>query len=434
MRDDPSNQTKILVVDDERAIVEALTRAFGAAGFACDGHSNSTEALSAIQNFDYDVVITDLRMPVMHGHMLINKILELDRLPLIVVVTAVADPRIEMDLYTRGVAEVAFKPVNYDRLIAKVRALLKLQGTPGGESRTDSDSVAVRTARQLTQVRAELEGQLNSIQSNFKQTIDRLVKQESELEENYLGSVRILANLIEAGQVSEGSHSARVESMAGRLAEHCGIEGLQLRGLKVAALLHEIGQFGLADKIRVVPPWELSGESRIAYESYPMIGATLLSQVPGSQDIANWVESHAENYDGTGFPEKLSGKSIHLCARVLRIADGLDTFLMFSQDPRPKQEIAKEHLKENIGFCYDPDLAKKAIRILDNVLPESKKSKVEKIPANKTVPGMVLAKDVYDRSGICLVRKGMTITGSLVHRLHKGLMSKPVEVYAEESD
>ncbi|MCA9432590.1 MAG: hypothetical protein KC940_18905, partial [Candidatus Omnitrophica bacterium] len=112
----------------------------------------------------------------------------------------------------------------------------------------------------------------------------------------------------------------------------------------------------------------------------------------------------------------------------------LDTFLMFSQDPRPKQEIAKEHLKENIGFCYDPDLAKKAIRILDNVLPESKKSKVEKIPANKTVPGMVLAKDVYDRSGICLVRKGMTITGSLVHRLHKGLMSKPVEVYAEESD
>ncbi|MCA9436284.1 MAG: response regulator [Candidatus Omnitrophica bacterium] len=426
MRDDPSNQTKILVVDDERAIVEALTRAFGAAGFACDGHSNSTEALSAIQNFDYDVVITDLRMPVMHGHMLINKILELDRLPLIVVVTAVADPRIEMDLYTRGVAEVAFKPVNYDRLIAKAKALLRIRrsGGDGGAS----DSTAVRTARQISSVKKELEEQLESIQSNFKATIDQLTKQEAELEENYLGSVRVLANLIETGNVSEGSHSARVESIVTKLAGRCGIESLQLRGLKVAALLHDIGQFGLPDKIRSVPPWELSGKSRISYESYPTVGATLLSQVPGSQDIAEWVEAHTENFDGTGFPEKLSGKSIHICARILRLADGLDTFLMFSRDPRSKLEISTDHLKENSGFAYDPDLVVKAIQILEKLVTEEVVTKKILIPANKTVSGQVIAKDVHDRGGICLVRKGMVLTDPLVARLHKSLRSEPVEV------
>lgn len=423
---------KILVVDDEPAIVAALVRALESAGFECTSSMHGVDALVAAQNTRFDMVVTDLRMPVMHGHALIGKLIEMESPPLIVVVTAVVDTRIEMDLYDKGVVEVAYKPVNYDRLVAKIRTLLRFRAEGGGGG-APGESLAVRTAREIADVRTGLEQQLEVIQTNFKSTIERLTKQEAELEENYLGSVRVLANLIESGNVSEGSHSARVESMASKIAERAGIDGLQHRGLKVAALLHEIGQFGLPDKIRIVPPWELGGSAKTAYQSYPTIGATLLSQVPGSSDVAEWVEYHAENFDGSGFPDGKAGRDIPLCSRILGVADGLDTFLMFSRDTRPKQEISKEHLLENSGYLYDPDLANKAIAIIDNLLPETKKSKIIEIPAKEIVPGHVLAKDVFDRSGICLVRKGMTVTDALAVRLHRSLLSKPVLIYSEGS-
>jgi len=109
-----------------------------------------------------------------------------------------------------------------------------------------------------------------------------------------------------------------------------GLEPQAERILKVASLLHEIGQFGMPDTLRDKAAWRLPKDIREQYEKCPAIGAALLGEMPGTDEIVRLVECHAENFDGSGFPNKLSGDAIPIGARIIRLADAYDTYLMFA--------------------------------------------------------------------------------------------------------
>ncbi len=420
-------QLHALVVDDERQVLALLLRALEENGYACDAALNGEEALQYMSKASYDLVVTDLRMPRMHGHALITRLLELEIVPVIVVVTAVADPRIVLDLYLRGVSEVSFKPVNIEILMAKIAALMHLRGDSGNIP--SRDVRMVETSREIHRVTGDLQAQLKTIEQNFQSTIDSLKKQEAALEDSYLGSMRMLANLVEQVGVHTGSHAGRVESMVASLSPRCGIEGLELRGLKVAALTHEIGQFGLPDRIRSQPPWALTEDDRLAYERYPIIGAALLSQVPGSETISESVESHTENYDGSGFPEGKMGRDIPMGARIIRLADGLDTYMMHNhQGDNIKTEAAMDHMKTYRGTYYDPQLVDLALTTPEWFSFETAPIPVTEVSGSDLKAGMILAEDLFDSSGVFLGRKGITLHDVMLPRLRKVIGFSKVKV------
>ncbi|MCG3195582.1 MAG: Cyclic di-GMP phosphodiesterase [bacterium] len=417
----------VLVVDDERAVLSATIRALEEEGFLCQGALNGAEALQAIETTRFDLVITDLLMPVMHGHALVTKLIEMSDPPLVIVLSAVADRRVVMDLFSRGVLDVVSKPVDYGPFVAKIKNLIAMRGRP---QETPDEEVAVRVSRQIGEVTANLQEQLKTISSNFQSTIDTLKKQEAELEDSYLGSVRLLANLFEQAGVNEGSHAGRVEAIVSELGPLCGIEGLPLRSLKVAALLHEIGQFGLPDSIRHKPPWELTPVERAAYERYPVISATLLSQVPGPEAIVEFLESHAENHDGSGFPDGKEGHKIPLGARIIRLADGIDTFRMGHRESKTLAHETRIHLRESSGTLYDPNLVEIALRHLESLIVEQERERTMHTPASQLRAGQKLAEDLMDSSGLLLGRRGMQVTENMLPRLRKALGNTPVLVVA----
>jgi len=420
------DKAKFLVVEDEIAVRQATLRALEVSGFEGIGAQNGIEALEECDKQSFDCIITDLRMPDMHGYDFINELSKREDLPLIIVLTAVTDPRVELDLYTRGVADVVYKPVKYDRFMAKVKSLLRLKSKTALPL---EESKAMATAKSIKEVRESLQQELKTIQSNFSESISKLQQQEALLEKNYLGSIRMFANLLEQNGVSEGSHSVRVETFSGRLGKFLGFGGLELRGLVVAALLHEIGMFGLSDKIRARPPWELEERERLSYQRYPEIGASLVAQIPHAKEITDWVESHAENYDGSGFPRGLSGKSIPIQARIIRIADGVDTHLMHSPTSEAKIRSAEIHLKESKGSLYDPDLVEKTLKHLADILPENLQPKVVKIRGKDLVPGMTLAQDLIDRGGLCLAKRGLVVTDSMAIRLKRTFIESSISIF-----
>ncbi len=417
----------VLVVDDERAVLAVTIRAFEEEGFVCQGALNGAEALQAIEANRFDLVITDLLMPVMHGHTLVTKLLNMADPPLIVVLSGVADRRVVMDLFSRGVVEIASKPVDYGPFVAKIKNLLALRGRA---QKSPDEDVAVRVSRQIGEVTANLQGQLKLIESNFQSTIDTLKKQEAELEDSYLGSVRLLANLFEQAGVNEGSHAGRVEAIVSVLGPLCGIEALPLRSLKVAALLHEIGQFGLPDSIRHRPPWELDPAERTVYERYPVISATLLSQVPGPASVVEFVENHAENHDGSGFPEGRAGAKIPLGARIIRLADGIDTFRMLHRESKDLASETQAHLRESAGSLYEPNLVQIALKSFDNLIAGEEGERTVQLPATQLRPGLKLAEDLLDSSGLLLGRRGMQVTENMLPRLGRVLGSRTVLVVA----
>jgi CheY-like chemotaxis protein len=136
-----------LIVDDEPALRQAMARAFARRGFRCDLAANGNEALRRLAGQSYDVLVTDLCMPEMHGHDLVVGLLQRAKRPVVIVVTGVTDQRLERDLRARGVDEILFKPVDYALLAARAEALVelraaKLEGQAGSANELPSSPIA----------------------------------------------------------------------------------------------------------------------------------------------------------------------------------------------------------------------------------------------------------------------------------------------------
>jgi HD-like signal output (HDOD) protein/DNA-binding NarL/FixJ family response regulator len=121
----PETIYRALIVDDDDVSRYLAVNALGLLGFDCEEAEDGCIAIEMVRKNPYDVVITDLRMPIQNGHGLAVEILKLQCPPLVVVLTSVTEPRIVHDLMTRGVADVAFKPVPFPAFAAKIRSCLK---------------------------------------------------------------------------------------------------------------------------------------------------------------------------------------------------------------------------------------------------------------------------------------------------------------------
>ena len=108
-----------LVVDDD--VISRKTVGFNLEqeGFHCAYSDGALDALSQLEMYQFDLVVTDLCMPNMHGHTLAVEILSRPNRPLVIVHSGIADPRMTRELISRGVDDVIYKPTNYAGFAAK---------------------------------------------------------------------------------------------------------------------------------------------------------------------------------------------------------------------------------------------------------------------------------------------------------------------------
>jgi DNA-binding response OmpR family regulator len=125
---------RALIVDDEPILCSMAEHALERYGFLCDAASDGAEAEEKLRATQYDVVLTDLRMPKKHGFALATDLLQDGKRPIIIVVTGVLEPRLARHLLACGVDDIIFKPVDYQILAAKAAALVRRQSKSGVET------------------------------------------------------------------------------------------------------------------------------------------------------------------------------------------------------------------------------------------------------------------------------------------------------------
>ena len=125
----PTQQLKALVVDDDPIVRRTLGFALGKEGFACLHAASGDEALAQLRDEQFDLVVTDLRMPGKNGHALAVEILAGKDRPVIVVHSSLDDPRLVKDLMARGVDDFIQKPTNYGAFAAKIKMLVERRRT-----------------------------------------------------------------------------------------------------------------------------------------------------------------------------------------------------------------------------------------------------------------------------------------------------------------
>jgi putative nucleotidyltransferase with HDIG domain len=152
------------------------------------------------------------------------------------------------------------------------------------------------------------------------ETEARMAEQTSNL---YLRTIEALALAIEAKDESTSEHLQRVRVYAIELAKELGLSDEQKDALKAAAVLHDIGKLAVPEHI-ISKPGKLTPEEFEKMQIHPIVGADILEQVHFPYPVTPIVRAHHEKWDGTGYPDGLSGEEIPIGARILAAVDCLD--------------------------------------------------------------------------------------------------------------
>lgn len=153
-------------------------------------------------------------------------------------------------------------------------------------------------------------------------------------------------------------HSNRVLSLAEALGRSCGLSTTELELLKLGASFHDIGKIGIADSI-LMKETSLNNDEWQQMMQHSEIGENILlaTELEGSQPAAKIIRHHHEHYDGSGYPDKLSGEDIPVLARILSITDSYDAIAMKRayHQSHDHAEIMKM-MHEETGSKHDPYL------------------------------------------------------------------------------
>jgi len=143
--------------------------------------------------------------------------------------------------------------------------------------------------------------------------------------------------------------------------------------------MHDIGKIGIPDTI-LQKPGPLTLQERNIVEKHPVIGAEIFKDsnnelIEMAHDVAL---SHHERWDGTGYPDKLSGESIRISARIVGLADVFDTLVTKRCYKNPYHpNVALDIIRRESGKHFDPDVTEAFFDVLDDIILSYQLANVE---------------------------------------------------------
>lgn len=190
-------------------------------------------------------------------------------------------------------------------------------------------------------------------------------KHREQLEEISLQLMQTLSTTIEAKDEYTRGHSYRVAEYSALIARELNWDEDEIRNLKNAAYLHDIGKIGIPDNI-LNKPVKLTDEELGVIKEHTVIGAEILKNITLIDHVKEAARSHHERYDGRGYPDGLRGEEIPLYARIIAVADSFDAMKSrrIYRSPLDDQVVYNE-IFQNRGTQFDPELADIFLKLLD---------------------------------------------------------------------
>jgi hypothetical protein len=178
-------------------------------------------------------------------------------------------------------------------------------------------------------------------------------------------AVMILARAAEAKDHVTGDHVVRVGDISADLGRRTGMSAAEVEDLRFAGMLHDVGKLHVPDHL-LSKNGPLTDEEWGLVKQHTIWGERILGSSAGFELARVICRSHHENWNGSGYPDALSGERIPLPARIVRLADVFDAL----RSERPYKEAwslerCLEEIMSKAGKLFDPDLAKELIATFD---------------------------------------------------------------------
>lgn len=190
---------------------------------------------------------------------------------------------------------------------------------------------------------------------------------QRQLTEALVAAVGAIAGAVEAGDPFTAGHQRRVAIVACDLAAQMGWDEDQLRGLRMAAMVHDIGKLAVPQEI-LNKPGRLTPEEFARVKTHVEVGYQILKDIPFPWPVAEIARQHHEKLDGSGYPQGLSGDAILSGARVLAVADIVES--MACERPYRKALGAEAALEEVEMLAAQGKLDAEVVRVCARMFRE----------------------------------------------------------------
>src|SRR5271154_1998587 len=267
---------KILIVDDESGARAALEFLLRREGFEVRDAADGPTAIQECATFRPDLILLDIVMPGMDGFEVCRHIKATPetRLTPVILITGLSETEDRIKGINAGADDFLCKPIDFNELLARARSLLRL-----------------------------------------KQFTDELENAESVLFS--------LAQSIEARDPYTLGHCERLAEVSARLGEKLGLPEEEIKALRRAGIVHDIGKVVVPDAILLKPGPLSAGETEVM-RKHPVVGERICAPLRTFRLVLPIIRHHHERHDGSGYPDGLRGAEIPLTAAILQIADVYD--------------------------------------------------------------------------------------------------------------
>ncbi len=323
-------QGKILFVDDDVSLRELAKKVLADAGYDIEVAKNGLEALELVRKQSFDLLIVDLKMPVMSGKELIKTIKSEYNDIDIIVLTIYPTIDSAVETLKLGVYDYMLKPFNIETIKMQIERVFN---------------------------KRKLQEQLNT-EKGLKEKIKILFEDMQDL---FLSTIKSLAEAIEAKDEITFGHCERIRNYSVKIGQKINLTSDQMKDLEYASLLHDVGKIAIPESI-LFKPGKLTEEEYDIVKTHSVKGVTILNSIKQLASACIGIKYHHERYDGKGYPEGLKGEEIPLIARIISVGDAFDAMTTYRPYRRKmKKEEAIDILIEEKNRQFDGDIVDKFI-------------------------------------------------------------------------
>ena len=176
-------------------------------------------------------------------------------------------------------------------------------------------------------------------------------------------SIHVIADTLEARDPYTAGHQRRVAELATAIARELGLTEDKIRGIHLAASIHDLGKINVPAEI-LAKPGKLTDIEFMLIKVHPQAGYDILKDVDFPWPIADMVRQHHEKLDGSGYPQGLKGGQILLESRIMTVADVVEA--MASHRPYRAalgMDVALKEIERGRGSVYDPAVADACLKL-----------------------------------------------------------------------
>jgi response regulator RpfG family c-di-GMP phosphodiesterase len=317
---------QVLVVDDELYIQEILKSTLEEAGYACVTVGNAEEALSALAAQEFDIALTDIRMPGKQGTELLQEIKATYSEVIVLMITAIDSASMAIESMRLGAYDYIVKPFNLDQVLAAANRAM--------------DKKRLETANR-------------EYQRYLLQVAD---ERSAETRRLFYSMTQVFIHLLDLKAPFNEGHSQRVAEKARYVARELRMTDDGVRKVYLAALLHDVGMI-LVEDMLLNKESALTTEEQRHIQERTSLADEVLRPILDDEEVLKSIRHNRERYDGTGYPGHLKGNLIPLGARVIAVVEAFDAITMGRPYKLPRSaEEAMNELARCAQTQFDPQV------------------------------------------------------------------------------